>query len=127
MACPNCGSWSVRSDRSLAGRMVCGRCGSPLVGNGAQARRSRSKRRSLKQTIPALSTFSPGWWGLIALLALGAGLAWLEPPQGRQASPLPGWGFDSRNLLPQTKAPSAPPAVWQTRTAKGASRVVHSG
>jgi hypothetical protein len=41
MACPRCGSWSVRADRSLGGRMVCGRCGTPLGGvSRGRARRS---------------------------------------------------------------------------------------
>jgi len=30
MSCPRCGSWNVRRDRSLAGRMVCGNCALPL-------------------------------------------------------------------------------------------------
>lgn len=38
MACPSCGSWSVKADRSLSGRMVCGRCGRGL-GIGASGRR----------------------------------------------------------------------------------------
>jgi len=38
MACPSCGSWSVKADRSLSGRMVCGRCGRSL-GIGASRRR----------------------------------------------------------------------------------------
>ncbi|MGB5134755.1 MAG: hypothetical protein WBN89_06230, partial [Prochlorococcaceae cyanobacterium] len=37
MACPHCGSWSVKADRSLAGRLVCGRCGRAL-GAGASGR-----------------------------------------------------------------------------------------
>ena len=38
MACPSCGSWSVKADRSLSGRMVCGRCGRSL-GIGASRQR----------------------------------------------------------------------------------------
>ena len=87
MACPNCGSWSVRADRSLGGRMVCGRCGSPIGGSAAQGRRSWFQSRGRKQAIPALSKLAAGWWGLIALGALGAGLAWLEPNQNRQDGP----------------------------------------
>jgi predicted cupin superfamily sugar epimerase/ribosomal protein S27AE len=39
MACPSCGSWAVKADRSLSGRMVCGRCGRSL-GIGASRRRA---------------------------------------------------------------------------------------
>ena len=101
MACPNCGSWSVRADRSLAGRMVCGRCGSPLSGTGAQGRRSRPQNQRRRRLNSSLARLNPGWWGLIVLLGLGAGLALLEPPQGRQQRPLPGGGLDRPNLLPQ--------------------------
>ena len=63
MACPNCGSWAVKADRSLSGRMVCGRCGRVLgVGAGRRwpgLRRGRGGR-------PAI-----GMW-LVALLAGGA-------------------------------------------------------
>jgi len=101
MACPNCGSWSVRADRSLGGRMVCGRCGSPIGGSAAQGRRSWFQSRGRKQPIPALSKLAAGWWGLIALGALGAGLAWLEPNRNRQDGPQPGRGFHNQNLLQQ--------------------------
>jgi len=40
MACPRCGSWSVRADRSLAGRLICGRCGNPLAGGSRQSMRT---------------------------------------------------------------------------------------
>jgi hypothetical protein len=66
MACPNCGSWSVKADRSLAGRLVCGRCARPL--GAAQAprlqRRSRSRRPGLSLGI-----------SLLVLVALAALLA----------------------------------------------------
>ncbi len=101
MACPNCGSWSVRSDRSLAGRMVCGRCGSPLSGTRGQGRRPRTHGRNRKQPLLALLyQLKPGWWAVLALLALGAGLALLEPPQGHQGSPIPGSrGLGSQSLM----------------------------
>jgi len=100
MACPNCGSWSVRADRSLAGRMVCGRCGSPLAGTGRQGRRSRHQPRGRMGPIPALlSQLKPGWIGLLILVALGAGLALLEPPQGRQGSPIPGRELAGHGLV----------------------------
>jgi hypothetical protein len=71
MACPHCGSWSVKADRSLAGRLVCGRCGRAL-GVAASRRAGRpSPGRRLK--VP--------WWGwLVALLAFSAGLASLQRP-----------------------------------------------
>ena len=116
MACPNCGSWSVRADRSLAGRMVCGRCGSPLAGRAAQGRRSKPQQRARNPFNPSFTMRSPGWWGLIGLLALGAGLAWLEAPPGRQDSPLPGKGIDRQNLLPQANRSPDQPGVWQPRT-----------
>jgi hypothetical protein len=116
MACPNCGSWSVRADRSLAGRMVCGRCGLPLAGRGSPGRRSRPQQRARNQPNPALTKLSPGWWGLIALLALGAGLSWLEAPPGRQDSPLPGKGLGHQNLLPQANRSPDQLGVWQPQT-----------
>lgn len=73
MACPHCGSWSVKADRSLAGRLVCGRCGRPL--GVKQARRAvRPGRR------PSLSLRVPGWGWVAALLAVSAGLASLQAP-----------------------------------------------
>ncbi len=67
MACPHCGSWSVKADRSLAGRLVCGRCGLPL---GAGQRPVRPRRRSSRRS-PARALGQ----GLLALLALSALLA----------------------------------------------------
>ena len=68
MACPHCGSWSVKADRSLAGRLVCGRCGRPLgVGH------ARRQRPLTRQRLP--------WWSwLAALLAVSAGLASRQTP-----------------------------------------------
>ena len=97
MACPNCGSWSVRADRSLAGRLVCGRCGSPLSGSRQQGGRSHSRRRAGPRPMAVLARLKPAWWGLVVLLALGAGLALLEPPQPRQAVPPPGRGLVSQS------------------------------
>jgi hypothetical protein len=63
MACPECGSWAVKADRSLSGRMVCGRCGRGL-GIGAGRRRPGLGRwTGGRPTIGVL---------LVALLAGGA-------------------------------------------------------
>jgi hypothetical protein len=66
MACPHCGSWSVKADRGLAGRLVCGRCGRPL-GRGQPSRRRRTRvnpnRLSLGMALAALVS-------LAALLAV---------------------------------------------------------
>ena len=72
MACPHCGSWAVRSDRALAGRMVCGRCGQPLglaAGSchGSQRRTDGmglNKRQRLRLIV----------LGLVAISAILAGL-----------------------------------------------------
>ena len=73
MGCPRCGSWSVKSDRSLGGRMVCGRCGTPLDG---VAQRGRGP-------MPRLSGMSRQPWrlGLIALVVLAALFAAWNPRQ----------------------------------------------
>ncbi|MCP9887289.1 hypothetical protein KBY96_04980 [Cyanobium sp. ATX 6A2] len=86
MACPHCGSGSVKADRSLAGRLVCGRCGKPL-GPGA-ARRARASGPTGFQSRSGRR--SPWPW-LAALLALSAGLAWLaeSSPQRPRRSPAP--------------------------------------
>jgi len=84
MACPHCGSWSVKADRSLAGRLVCGRCGRPL-GAGASGR-SRFQPASNR---PGRSRRRGVWLWLGALLALSALLAWLAevPSQRPRRSP----------------------------------------
>ena len=81
MACPHCGSWSVKADRSLAGRLVCGRCGRPLQGVAAAGRRASTPRRWFR-----FGRLSPALRWLLLLLALSAGLAWLAeaPPRPRQ-------------------------------------------
>ena len=74
MACPHCGSWSVRADRSLAGRLVCGRCGRPLQGVRA------ARRGSGRSPLPWRGGVRRTWqWALLALLASAAALAALQP------------------------------------------------
>jgi len=78
MACPHCGSWAVKADRSLAGRMVCGRCGKPL------GRPGEPRAGGGGGVLPQLRAIRPGrWWVLLLLLALSASLAWLAEG-GRQ-------------------------------------------
>ena len=94
MACPRCGSWSVRSDRSLAGRMVCGRCGTALPGVGSRGR----------GVWPVLSRGGPWRWWFAAVLILAAGLAALAPEAQRQpglhdANPADGHQDRSRPAL----------------------------
>ncbi len=61
MGCPKCGSWAVRADRSLAGRMVCARCGEPL-GIGSARRIASGTRRRGQGRGNALAL--PRRWGL---------------------------------------------------------------
>ncbi|SBO42226.1 hypothetical protein [Cyanobium sp. NIES-981] len=98
MACPSCGSWSVKSDRSLAGRYVCGRCGRPL---GLQA-----ERRIRRGRVPGGRSRRRGWCLVLGLLAIGAGLSALEfsrrPPRGLPPVPAP-------PSPPQSPFQAAPP------------------
>ena len=79
MACSNCCSWSVKTDRSLAGRLVCGRCARPLgaAESPRRQRRSRSRRPELALGI-----------GLVALLVLAALLAVWDQQGFRLRAPL---------------------------------------
>jgi len=77
MACPHCGSHELRADRSLAGRLVCGRCGRPLSSRGTRhqprtGRPNRSKGR---------------WILLVSLMAATAGLIALQQATNRGAPP----------------------------------------
>ena len=88
MACPRCGSWSVRADRSLGGRMVCGRCGTPLQGVS----------RGGKGLLPPLPRRGRWRWWLLALVLVAAALAAVEPgsrqpltPHGSRDRPLDRW------------------------------------
>jgi hypothetical protein len=87
MACPHCGSWAVKADRSLAGRMVCARCGRALGRgeDGGPKRRSPLRLRSLPL---GGRQFHPWLVLLLTLLGVSAGLAWwAESPQGGPLSP----------------------------------------
>jgi len=86
MACPNCGSWAVKADRSLAGRMVCARCGQLLAGS-AQGRRRRGLAWPL--TGPQLDRRWRSWIALTLLLAVSALLA-ARVPEGRHQPSGPG-------------------------------------
>ena len=86
MACPDCGSWSVRADRSLSGRLVCGRCGRPL-GIGTPPRRGLRflpRRPSQRRGRPAIGPT------LLALLLASALItALVERPTGLRLWPSP--------------------------------------
>jgi hypothetical protein len=79
MACPDCGSWTVKADRGLSGRLVCGRCGRPL-GIGA----SRRRRGRFFFTPPWRGGARlPPWLALVGLLCAGTLLtALVERPGG---------------------------------------------
>jgi hypothetical protein len=79
MACPDCGSWTVKADRGLSGRLVCGRCGRPL-GIGAARRRSR---RFLFTPPWRGGARLPSWLVVLGLLCAGTLLtALVERPGG---------------------------------------------
>ena len=82
MSCPKCGSWAVKADRSLGGRMVCGRCGEPLGAKVIPLRRSRRRQRW------SPSGQGPGiWWlTLLALVGLSGALAALQIAEENQRS-----------------------------------------
>jgi|GEM_PF-2018788 len=79
MACPDCGSWTVKADRGLSGRLVCGRCGRPL-GIGAAGR----GRRRLGFGAPGRGGVRlPPWLAGLGLLCAGTLLtALVERPGG---------------------------------------------
>lgn len=95
MSCPKCGSWAVKADRSLGGRMVCGRCGEPL---GAKVIPLRRTRRPLGWRP---SGQAPGlWWmALMLLLGLSGVLAAMQIAEEQQRS-LP---REPRNLEPRQR------------------------
>jgi hypothetical protein len=90
MACPKCGSWAVKADRSLAGRMVCARCGQVLglqVVDGGRAKRGR-RRGAGRATRGSQPRRWHGWLGLGLVVGVAALLASL-PPRGRREAPSP--------------------------------------
>lgn len=90
MACPSCGSWAVKADRGLAGRMICARCGHPL-GLGVSASVTRRRRRA-PLVLPKRWRV---WVGLAGLVGVSAVLAArgptpelrIPPPAGIESSP----------------------------------------
>jgi hypothetical protein len=79
MACPHCGSWAVRSDRALAGRMVCGRCGQPL--GLAAGSRGRSKDRTFGVRLNGHQRLGLIVLGLVAISGILAGLDHRTAPE----------------------------------------------
>ncbi|MEB3156738.1 MAG: hypothetical protein VKO26_04795 [Cyanobacteriota bacterium] len=84
MACPSCGSWAVKADRALAGRMVCARCGH-ILGLGVAASVTSRRRRRPPLALPRRWRF---WLGLTGLVGVSAVLAAQSPPSER-LGPLP--------------------------------------
>jgi hypothetical protein len=83
MACPNCGSWAVKADRGLAGRMVCARCGQPL-GLGASARIARRRGRQPRMAMPKRWRIWLTVAGLVGVSAALAARAPAPPPDLRE-------------------------------------------
>lgn len=85
MACPSCGSWAVKADRSLAGRMICARCGHPL-GLGVSASVTRRRRR-VALVLPKRWRI---WLSLAGLVGVSAVLAAQGPTPDLRLPPPPG-------------------------------------
>ena len=72
----------MKADRSLGGRMVCGRCGEPLGAKVIPPRRS-GRRRRWQPRVQGLG----GWWlTLLLLLGVSGVLAALQIEQERPGS-----------------------------------------
>ena len=96
MACPDCGSWSVKADRGLSGRMVCGRCGQPL-GISSRRRGGWPGGRSRRIGRPSLRRL------LVLLLGCGALLTALLERPGPAPGPPP-WVWPSPDRVdPEAK------------------------
>jgi hypothetical protein len=108
MSCPNCGSWAVKADRSLGGRMVCGRCGQILGGQVIPLR--RSSRRSGRSPRSLRFTGRLWWWLLGLVLGISGILAALDTPRSPWPSParIP-WGQRGESsTAPTPDHPEAP-------------------
>lgn len=65
--CARCGASSFRADRSLAGRLVCSRCGAPASTRGIGWKPSSSGRSSGRW-----------FWWLLLLIAVVLLVLWLQ-------------------------------------------------
>ncbi|MFM1800442.1 MAG: hypothetical protein RLZZ117_2720 [Cyanobacteriota bacterium] len=82
MACPSCGSWAVKADRALAGRMVCARCGHVLGLRGSAPGPSRRRRPAFGR--PKRWRL---WLGLTSLVGVSTVLAAQGPVADRLNPP----------------------------------------
>ena len=87
MACPNCGSWAMKADRSLAGRMVCARCGQPLALRALAGGNIRRGRPWL--SLPRPHRHWRNWLGVALVVGIAALLASQPPRQTPEAQPQP--------------------------------------
>ncbi|MEB3259886.1 MAG: hypothetical protein VKP63_04575 [Cyanobacteriota bacterium] len=99
MACPSCGSWAVKADRALAGRMVCARCGHVLGLGVAASVTTRGRRRRPALALPKRWRV---WLGLTGLVGVSAVLA-AQTPSTDRLGPLP-------QTLPQSPSALDDPA-----------------
>ena len=96
MGCPRCGSWAVRAYRSLAGRMVCARCGEPLgLGRARRVADGTRRRGQWGRSALVLPLRWRLWLLLGGLLVVSAVLASLperrtRPPERPGAEPMRG-------------------------------------
>lgn len=90
MSCPRCGSWSVRRDRSLAGRMVCGRCGMPLGPGSGSRLATRPRGLAWRWLLP---------FGLLLLVSAMVAEQSLRKPPG--SMPRQGVPVSAVNETPQ--------------------------